>query len=95
LTLEGEGRGTFESKINVLQSKSKNKNMRKLYRDINECTISYQPRTNMVKGKIGDLLTDPQKILNRLKNYFCQMLTVHGACGVRQAEMHTAEPFVL
>jgi hypothetical protein len=33
-------------------------------------------------------------MLNRRKNYFCQLLNVHGAGGVRQAEMHTAEPFV-
>jgi hypothetical protein len=25
---------------------------------------------------------------------FCQLLNVHGAGGVRQTEMHTAEPFV-
>jgi hypothetical protein len=37
---------------------------------------------------------DPNKILNRWKNYFCQLLNVHGAGGVRQTEMHTAEPFV-
>jgi hypothetical protein len=42
----------------------------------------------------GDLLADPHKILNRWKNYFCQLLNVHGAGGVRQTEMHTAEPFV-
>jgi hypothetical protein len=28
-------------------------------------------------------------------NYFCQLLNVHGAGGVRQTEMYTAEPFVL
>jgi hypothetical protein len=27
-------------------------------------------------------------------NYFCQLLSVHEAGGVRQTEMHTAEPFV-
>jgi hypothetical protein len=37
---------------------------------------------------------DPHKILNRWKNYFCQLLIIHGAGGVRQTEMHTAEPFV-
>jgi hypothetical protein len=48
----------------------------------------------LVKGERGDLLTDPHKILNRWKNYFCQLLNVHGAGGVRQTEMHTAESFV-
>jgi hypothetical protein len=43
---------------------------------------------------MGDILADPRKILNRWKNYFCQLLNVHGAGGVRQTEMHTAELFV-
>jgi hypothetical protein len=30
----------------------------------------------------------------RWKYYFCQLLNVHGAGGVRQTEMHTSEPFV-
>jgi hypothetical protein len=48
----------------------------------------------LVKDERGDLLADPHKILNKWKNYFCQLLNVHGECGVRQTEMHTAEPFV-
>jgi hypothetical protein len=43
---------------------------------------------------VKDLLADPHKILNRWKNYFCQLLNVHRAGGVRQTEMHTAKPFV-
>jgi hypothetical protein len=27
-------------------------------------------------------------------NYFCQLLNVHGPGGIRQTEIHTAEPFV-
>jgi hypothetical protein len=56
--------------------------------------MGYQLRTNLVKDERGDLLADPHKILNRWKNYFCQLLNVHRAGGVRQTEMHTAEPFV-
>jgi hypothetical protein len=33
-------------------------------------------------------------MLTRRKNYFCQLLYVQGACGIRQTEIHTAEPFV-
>jgi hypothetical protein len=47
-----------------------------------------------VKDERGDLFADPHKILNRWKNYFCQLLNVHRAGGVRQTEMHTAETFV-
>jgi hypothetical protein len=62
-------------------------------RSINEFKKGYQPRTNLVKGKRSDQLGDPRKILNKWKNYFCQMLNVHGV-GVGQTEMHTDEPFV-
>jgi hypothetical protein len=48
----------------------------------------------LVKDEKGDLLADPHKILNRWKNYFCELLNVHGAGGVRQNEIHTVEPFV-
>jgi hypothetical protein len=48
----------------------------------------------VVKDERGDLLADPHKSLNRWKNYFCQLLNVRGAGGVRQTEMHTAEPSV-
>jgi hypothetical protein len=84
----------FKDQINELESNSKNKNIRGLYRGINEFKWGYQPRTNLVKDERGDLLADPHKILNRWKNYFCQLLNVHGAGRVRQTEMHAAEPFV-
>jgi hypothetical protein len=42
----------------------------------------------------GDLLADPQKILTRWKNSFCQLLNVQGPRGIRQTEIYTAEPFV-
>jgi hypothetical protein len=48
----------------------------------------------LVKDEWSDLLANPHKILNRWKNYFCQLLNVHEASGVRQTEMHRAEPFV-
>jgi hypothetical protein len=54
----------------------------------------YRPRTNLLKDERGDLLADPHKILNGWKNYFCELLNVHRAGGVRQTEMHTAELFV-
>jgi hypothetical protein len=42
----------------------------------------------------GDLLADSHNILNRWKNYFCQLLNVHRVSDVRQREIHTAEPLV-
>jgi hypothetical protein len=48
----------------------------------------------LVKDEGCDLIADSPKILNRWKNYFCQLLNLHGAGGVRQTEMHTIKPFV-
>jgi hypothetical protein len=83
----------LKDRINEIESNSKNKNIRDLYKGINKFKEVYQPRTNLKDGK-GDLLADPHKILNRKKNYFCQLLKVHGAGGVRQTAMQTAELFV-
>jgi hypothetical protein len=83
-------------KINKLEINSRNKYIRDLYRDINEFKKAYQPRTNLVKDEDGDLLADYHSILNRWKNYFCQLLAlnVHGVKNVRQTEIHKAEPLV-
>jgi hypothetical protein len=47
-----------------------------------------------VKDENGDLLADSHSILNRWKSYFSQLLNVHNVSGVRQVEVHTAEPLV-
>jgi hypothetical protein len=48
----------------------------------------------LVKDERGDLLAYYHKSLNRWKNYFCELLNVHGVGGVRQTEIRIAEPFV-
>jgi hypothetical protein len=83
-----------KDRINELESKSKNKNIRHMYRGINEFKKGYQPITILVKDERGDLLADPHKIFNSWKNYFGQLLSVHGVGGFRQTEMHAAEPCV-
>jgi hypothetical protein len=84
----------LKDRISKLESNSKNKNIRDLYRGINEFKKGYQPRTNSVKVKRGDLLVYPHKILNRWNNYFHRLLNVDGMDCVRQTEMHTAEQLV-
>jgi hypothetical protein len=66
----------LEDKVNELESNSKKKNIRELYRDINEFEKGYQLRTNLVKDEKGDLLADPHKIVNMWMNYFYQLLNV-------------------
>jgi hypothetical protein len=84
----------LKDKINEIELNSKNKNIRDLYRGLTEFKKGYQPKTNLVKDERGDLLADPQQILTRWKNYFCQLFNVQGAGGIRQTEIHTAEPFM-
>jgi hypothetical protein len=72
-TFRTKRREYLKNKINDLETNSKNKNIGDLYRGINEFTKGYQPRTNMVKEENGDLLADSHSILNRRKNYFCQL----------------------
>jgi hypothetical protein len=80
----------LKDKITEIELNSKNKNIRDLYRGITEFKKCYQLKTNLVKDERGDLLVDPQKILTRWKNYFCQVLNVQGPGSIRQAEIHTA-----
>jgi len=54
----------------------------------------YQPRTSIVKDEKGDLIADSHSIMARWRNYFSQILNVHGVSVVRQAEIHTAELLV-
>jgi hypothetical protein len=69
----------LKGNINELAMNSKNKNIRGLYRGINEFKRGYQPRSNLVKDEIGDLLADSNTTLNRWKSYFSQLLNVHNA----------------
>jgi hypothetical protein len=56
-------RNYLKAKFNVLATNSKNKNIRDLYRVINEFKRGYQPRNNVVKNKNGNLLADSHNIL--------------------------------
>jgi hypothetical protein len=93
-TFRTKKREFLKKKINELERNDKNNNIRDLYRGINEFKKGYQPRSNMVKEENGDLFADSHSILNRWKNYFCQLLNAHGVNDVRQTEIHTAEPLL-
>jgi hypothetical protein len=84
----------LKAKVNELETNSKNKNIRHLYRGTNDVKKGYQPRHNVVKDEKGDLVADFQSILTRWRNHFFQLLNIHGVNDVRQTEIHTAEPLV-
>jgi hypothetical protein len=60
----------------------------------NEFQKGYQPRINIIKDENGNLIAVPQSIMNRWKNFFNQLLNVHGVHDVRQMDIHTDEPLV-
>jgi hypothetical protein len=64
-TFKNKKREYLKGKINELQTNNKNKNIRDLYRSINEFKKGYQPRINIIKDENGNLLSDPQNVLNR------------------------------
>jgi hypothetical protein len=49
--------------VNELATKT-NKNIKDLYRGINELDRGYQPRNNLVKDDNGDMFADSKNILN-------------------------------
>jgi hypothetical protein len=64
-TFRKKKREYLKGKINELETNNKNKNIRDLYRGINEFKKGYQPRINIIKDENDNLLADPQSVLNR------------------------------
>ncbi|KAJ4444402.1 hypothetical protein ANN_06194 [Periplaneta americana] len=95
-TLRNKKRGYLKEKLNEVETNSKNKNIRDLYKGIKEFKNGYQPRVNVIKDENGDLLADSPSILNRWKNYFAQLLNVHrpNRNDRDEIEIQTAEPFI-
>jgi hypothetical protein len=65
-------------KINGLVTNRKNRNIRELYRGINEFTGCDQPIVTVTKDAKGHLLAETHSILNRWKNNFHQIFHMHG-----------------
>jgi hypothetical protein len=64
-----------------------------LYGGINEFNKGLKPRLNLVKDERNGLSAD-SNILNRWKNYVCQLLNAQGVCELRLVEVYTSEPSV-
>ena len=59
----------LRAKIKELETNSKIKNIRDLYRGISDIKERYQPRCNIVKDERGDLVADSHSIVARWRNY--------------------------
>jgi hypothetical protein len=73
-----------------LKQTVKDKTSRDLYeeypvlRNVNESMKGYRPVSNRVKDGNDGLLAHAYHILNRWKNYFCQLWNLRGVNDVRQ-----------
>jgi hypothetical protein len=61
--LQGQNEGISE-KINDLETKKQEQNIRDLHRGINQFQNGYEHRTNLLKDNNGDLLVDSDNIFN-------------------------------
>ena len=73
-----------KAKIDELETNSKINSIRRLYRGISYFNKGYEARTNRVRYKKNDLITDSHSILARWRNHFSQLLNVLGVNDARQ-----------
>jgi len=92
--ISGKKKAYTRAKTEDLETNSKIKNIRDLYRGISYFKKGYQPRCNIVKDEKDDLVADSHSIMTRWRNYFSQLFNVHGVKDAGHAEIHTAEPLV-
>jgi hypothetical protein len=81
--------GDYLSNVRPYTSRTfRNKNIRDLCREISQLKKGYEPKTNLVKYGNGDLFANSHSVLQRWKNYSCQLLNVHGMNNVRQTNAY-------
>ena len=79
----------LKAKIEELETNTKIKNIRDLYRGINNFKKGYQPRTNIAKDVTGDLVTGSYIVLASWRDYFSQLLNVRGVDDIKHTYIHT------
>ena len=84
----------LKAKIEELETNSKIKNIRDLYRGISDFKKGYHSRSNVVKNEKGDLVADSYSIVDRWTNCFSQLLNVLAVNDIKHTDIHTAEPLV-
>jgi hypothetical protein len=89
--IRNKNKAYLKAKIEELE---KINNVRDFYRSINDFRKGYQPRNIIVKDGKGVVVADSHSIMARWRNYFSQLLNVHGVEDDGQVEIHTAEPLV-
>jgi len=68
----------LKAKTEELETNSRIQNITDLYGGINDFKKGDQPRIDIVKDDRSDLVAESHSILPRWRNYFSQVLKVHG-----------------
>ena len=77
----------LKAKIDELETNSKVKTIRDLFRGINNLKNGYQPRTNIEQDEKGDLVADSHSILARRRHHCFQLFNTHGVSDIRQRQI--------
>jgi hypothetical protein len=70
-----------------LETKSKIKIFRDLYRGISDFKKGYEPRTIIAKDEKGDMVENSHSNLTSWRKYLTQLLNVHEVNDVSQTEI--------
>ena len=93
-TLRNKKRDYLKGKLSEIDTNSKNKNIRDLYKGMKDFKKGYQARVTLIKNENEELLADSNSILNRWKDNFSQLLNVHKDNDMGEIEIQTAKPLI-
>ena len=80
----------MKANVNKLEENSKSKNIRELYKGINEFKKGYHPRPYVIKKHDGTIVADTASILSRWEQF--NLLNVNQSTSHEGSEVYTAEP---
>ena len=78
----------MKAKVNKLEENSKSKNIREMYKAINEFKKGYQPRAYVIKKHDGTILADATGILSRWEQFFSNVLNVNQSTSHEGSEVY-------
>ena len=67
-------RELLNAHINEVENNRRNRRTREQYKGVSEVRKGYQPRSNMVRDKNGNMLVNEEQIKDRWKEYFSELL---------------------
>ena len=85
-------RDYMKAKVNKLEENSKSKNIREMYKAINEFKKGYQPRAYVIKKQDGTIVAGTTSILSRWEQLFSNLLNDNQSTSHGGSEVFTAEP---